>query len=146
MNKKSDFSGARVGDRVWSMNWGWGTIARDCTKTYSTPTNNYFKVDFGTEKYLQYNIEGRKAIIGVGYEPKQTLFWDEIEFEIPDPPKREVKVRCKGYVNVWFDRGSVWPNPIPATEALAEGVEVTFELTIPEERLVELPFEYEVLS
>lgn len=78
------FEKAKVGDRVFSSVYGWGTI--DDTNC----NNNYpIHVNFGSHYHDTYTFEGYndKKL------PYRTLFWDEIKFEIPEMPKRMVKVK-----------------------------------------------------
>lgn len=75
------FSKAKVGDRVWDFIYKWGTI-KDID--LDVPNDNcmtmFINFDNGVE--VRYNLNGEKEYtLGV-----QTLFWDEIKFEIPEKP------------------------------------------------------------
>jgi hypothetical protein len=90
MRPNSNFSGAKPGDRVWGFVSGWGTIKEvNFNETFSILV--YF--DNGHERF--YNIDGRS----LNSDINPTLFWDEITFQIPEPPKRTVKV--KRWVNIY---------------------------------------------
>lgn len=83
MNDKEIFAEAKIGDRVWSISFGWGEITNINTNIANYP----LKVDFVNGAPQTYAIDGRF------YKSDQnpTLFWDEIKFEIPKRPKRKVK-------------------------------------------------------
>jgi len=73
------FNGVKVGDRVWSINYGWGEVQE--------VGNDYFKVYFegiNNDWYFMYN--GFRADCDIN----QTLFWDEIKFKVPKKPNIEL--------------------------------------------------------
>lgn len=73
------FRNAKVGDRVWSFEFGWGTIVEIKNNfTYSI----FIKFD-GQLDLFSFTFSGKRF-----NETKQTLFWNEIKFEIP---KRKLK-------------------------------------------------------
>ncbi len=74
------FENAHVGDRVWSIVDGWGIILniQDISK-YDYPLIVDFDSGYGTS----FTISGLKH-----KEESQTLFWDEIKFEVPVQPPR----------------------------------------------------------
>jgi len=72
----SYFSGVKIGDRVWSFEYGWGVVVDVCEKLFS--------VDFGScdnMARINYTFDGK-----VGDQVNQTLFWDEIKFILPSKP------------------------------------------------------------
>ena len=80
------FDGIKVGDTVWSVEYGWGKVIE--------LSNEYFekriKVSFEDAKAIQsYTYDGIRTLVADG--AKQTLFWDEIEIEPPQRPKIELK-------------------------------------------------------
>lgn len=92
--EKEIFKNVKVGDRVWDMRFGWGTIIFD-NQTREVPL--YVKFDSSHDKH--YTLMGIQT-----YDNKvQTLFWNE--FEIPKEafikplPKLEVDTK----VLVWRD-------------------------------------------
>lgn len=92
MNKKVTFSDAKVGDRVWSLTEGWGTITARLT-TYSTYP---LSVEFENGAYRTYTLWG--LLLFTDLNP--TLFWDEVKIEAPLP---QLEVDAK--VIVWDQDG-----------------------------------------
>lgn len=71
------FSDAKVGDRAWSFEYGWGTI------THVFYENEYpiiFKSD--TNKICNFRVDGKRDINDIN----PSLFWNEIKIEIPEKP------------------------------------------------------------
>ena len=83
------FEKAKVGDKVWTLYHGWGII----TGVYPKNTKPV-KVDFGDYK-RDYTLQG---YANEGHI-HQSLFWDEIKFEIPTRPLPKLEVDTK--VLVW---------------------------------------------
>lgn len=85
--KENDLSGAKVGDRLWSYMLGWGEVVKLYDKSHF-PIAVRFR--HTTERYTS---EGRYQVC----EPP-VIFWDEIFFDYPAPPKdrQKVKVECEG--------------------------------------------------
>lgn len=88
------FKNAKVGERVWDFKYGWGTI----TNTRHSPQYQILVVfDKGiTESFMPTGA--------VEEEGNQTLFWDEIKFEIPKKQLPNLEVDTK--VIVWDDNSS----------------------------------------
>jgi hypothetical protein len=73
------FENAKVGDRVWSVRYGHGAVAA----VYSDP-NYPLVIKF--ERYVNsksYTFQGNE-----NHHELQTLFWQEIKFEVPKQPPR----------------------------------------------------------
>lgn len=84
---ETTFENAKVGDKVWSYHNGWGVI-------YSITSPPYpIIVDFSDAKLYSFTLDGVE-ITG----ERQTLFWDEVKFEIPTRPKKRVKK--EGWINI----------------------------------------------
>jgi len=81
------FKNAKVGDRVWSFGVGWGTI--DCIFKEDT---HPIKVTFDDCAYVHRFMEDGRVS---AYALSPTLFWDEIEFEIPRKPLPDIPVDTK---------------------------------------------------
>lgn len=86
-----NFRKARVGDKVWSWRFGWGII----TAIY--PDQGPYPIHV--------RISGRVALYTYeGYystdDVRPDLFWDEIKFNEPPPPKRKRKVRIERWLVV----------------------------------------------
>jgi hypothetical protein len=77
----SYFEGVKTGDRVWSFEFGWGEVTKIEGSFYP------IFVEFNSvDKVSWYDYEGKKES-----RVKQTLFWDEVKFEIPKRPKIKLK-------------------------------------------------------
>lgn len=86
------FEAAQVGDRVWSIERGWGVIqSLGGGETYP------IIVEFQNERSLSYTLGGKRLIT----HDRQTIFWDEIEIEAPQKPLPNLEVDAK--VLVWND-------------------------------------------
>lgn len=78
--KTTTFEYAKVGDKVWDFNYGWGTV-RGTLTTHKSRT--YIEVVFTScEEY--YTPDGVCSSIS----GTPTLFWDEIKFKVPKRPVR----------------------------------------------------------
>jgi hypothetical protein len=90
----SDFSEARIGDRVWSSLYGWGEIVA-FGDTGSFPITVVF--DGGSIECFtlcgNYDTDHKYP----------SLFWDEIEIIPPSRPKRKVKKVVEGWIFLWPD-------------------------------------------
>ena len=75
------FDGIKIGDRVWSFDFGWGIVV-EINEEFKIPIVVEFdKLEFQDS----YNYDGKSM-----EELNQTLFWDKIEFDIPKNPKIEL--------------------------------------------------------
>lgn len=72
------FKNAKVGDRVWDFLFGWGTIINICEDENHYPIEVMFELEDRTHEY---KLDGKRYAAR-----NQTLFWDEIKFEIPKKP------------------------------------------------------------
>jgi len=72
----SYFEHAQVGDKVWSLELGYGTIIKIVEEDYP------IKVKFCNNYQRSYTKHGKTVSAF-----NQTLFYDKIEFEIPKPEK-----------------------------------------------------------
>ena len=94
--KEAMFKDAKVGDKVWSVQEGWGEISQ---------------VDLGCEWPVMVEFQkGRQrtyAFDGREYPDHQhpTLFWDEVKIDPPPRPKRKVKRVLEGWVNIYPAEG-----------------------------------------
>jgi len=92
---ETTFENAKVGDRVWSFGYGWGTIQQINTNKYPLLIcfDNYQSE--ALEKVVCYTKKGTEFLDN----SNPTLFWDEIKFTIPTRPKR--KVKKEGWINIY---------------------------------------------
>jgi len=75
------FDGIKEGDRVWDFRYGWGTVTKvDYGLSYP------IIVDFDNGESDSFLFNGAPD-----KHSKQTLFWDEIKFEVPKKPKIKLK-------------------------------------------------------
>ncbi len=88
------FESAKVGDRVWSITNGWGTIL------YFGEKLNWFAVWFdkkpSRDGETQYYLDGRRSVDDI----RPTLFWSEVSFNIPPKPKKKVKKTIDGWIGI----------------------------------------------
>lgn len=91
------FKDAKVGDRVWDFLYGYGKVLE--------VDKNELWVEFESlciDKKRVYIFDGE--LKGVGYP--QTLFWDEIKFEIPKKPF-DLEDELKKLEVIKFENGAV---------------------------------------
>lgn len=80
------FAGIKVGDRVWSVVYGWGEV--------TNIHENYFPIE------VRFDSGGRDQYLTTGVSEEdqlQTLFWDEVKITPPPKPKRMCSVKMDGY-------------------------------------------------
>ena len=75
------FDGIKVNDRVWDLVNLWGVVSKIRTN-YTKPR---IVVNFDNNAINEFDFNG-KPLYGLE-SINQTLFWDEIKFEIPKRPK-----------------------------------------------------------
>ena len=96
------FSEAKVGDRVWSIAKGWGTIeaVEQDTKYYPYPLEVLFdKEGIGR---IDFMVDGRED----EEDERPSLFWDEVYIEAPPAPKQ--KAKKEGWINLYKDTDGVF--------------------------------------
>ncbi len=85
----SYFDGIKVNDKVWSFEFGWGNVI-EINKDLMYP----IVVGFYPSEYREtYDYNGRSMD-----KVNQTLFWDEIKFDIPEKPKIKLKNNYDEYI------------------------------------------------
>jgi len=90
------FDGVKTGDKVWHFEYGWGKV-KNLLKASDLDNQNFnINNDFGLIEVNFDNIYfgcGFFDFDGVAFysNGNQTLFWDEVKFEIPKPPKIKLK-------------------------------------------------------
>ena len=121
------FETAKVGDRVWDIVRGWGTI-----KSTSFANAKGFPILVKLDNNptdASYNLQG---IYYIGHL-KPSLYWDEIKFEAPKKPVvvpvKDTLVDCDGYLRYSAgtvnDHGDLWCYPDGRTSATREGRNLT---------------------
>ena len=93
---ETTFENSKVGDRVWSIEWGWGNIK----EIYDLELNKKMFVRFKTAGF-NYFLNGKWI-----EDSNQTLFWDEIKIVPPERPKRKVVKFVRRY-GVYTKNGDV---------------------------------------
>lgn len=88
---ETTFENAKVGDKVWSVEYGWGEIIE---------ISNRVRVEFtrlaGYTGCKSFDKHGRRLS-----EYNKTLFWDEIKIVPPERPKIKVKKKVEVWLNVY---------------------------------------------
>lgn len=86
-----DFSDVEIGNRVFHIAYGWGTVGQISTDT--------FKVTFinGAEEWFWFDGKSNRT----HYNP--SVFWDEIKIVSPPKPKRKVEKTIEGWLNIYPD-------------------------------------------
>lgn len=90
---ETTFENVKVGNKVWSIIHGWGTVKRFITGLYP------IEVVFNDSTVKSFAFNGK---LSEGHT-NRTLFWDEIKISPPPRPKRKVKKTVIRYVNVLKD-------------------------------------------
>ena len=93
--KKVTFTDAKVGDRVWSITGGWGVIKN----RYEDYRQYRLNVEFEDGSCRLYTLWGLYDVKDLN----PTLFWNEIQFGIPEAPLPQLEVDAK--VIVWDQDG-----------------------------------------
>jgi len=123
---ETTFENARVGDRVWSIEHGWGKVIqilshKDCKLNVLLETGDLVAI---TE-------DGKDDPQGHA----QIWFWDEVIIEAPPRPKRKVVKKVERWVNVYPRSMSKLHSTEGVADACASGDRVA---------CVKLTGEYEV--
>lgn len=69
------FINAKIGDRAWSFEYGWGTIIHIF---YEKEYPIIFKSD--TNRICNFRFDGKRDINDIN----PSLFWDEVKIKIPE--------------------------------------------------------------
>lgn len=94
------FNGIKIGDRVWSIRYGWGTVVELKLNTLYQicvrfdNKDGYVRFD-KKDGITSFTLDGKYAL----EDNMPTLFWDEIKFELPQKPLPKLEVDTK--VIVW---------------------------------------------
>jgi len=93
---ETTFENARANDRVWSVEYGWGTVEFVSKGIYPVVVS----FDCGID--VAHTFSGSAGSFGL-----QTLFWDEVKIEAPPRPKRKVVKKVEKWVNIYPERQSI---------------------------------------
>lgn len=91
MGEKEMFSDAKIGDKVWDFQNGWGVIVDLDSGDYP------IIVEFHAGAVVSYTTRGHFHSDGAN----PSLFWDVVRFEVPPKPPARLDVDDK--VVVWSD-------------------------------------------
>ena len=80
----AQFSEAKIGDRVWSISFGWGKIEKVNISFRDENIGVKFEIDKNHGLWFYYN-DGRY----MKDDLNPTLFWDEVSIIAPERPKEE---------------------------------------------------------
>jgi hypothetical protein len=94
-----DFSNAKVGDRVYSLLHGWGTIK----EIRDPPTTTLFVLFDTPHLYRAFSQWGGQLEDLESCSADPILYWDKPEISDPPPPKK--KVKKVGYAIVYKENG-----------------------------------------
>lgn len=99
------FKNAKVGDRAWFFEYGWGTIVN---MFYGNEYPIVFKSD--TNRFCNFMIDGKRVVNDIN----PSLFWDEVKYKIPERPfKLEDELRkleIKEFSNEEANYYLLWDN------------------------------------
>lgn len=84
---ETTFENASVGDKVWDIHYGWGTIKRN-KNSDGYPIIVEFNLSSGHANKVYYTYDGKSDVAHV----TRALFWDEVKI---DPPKKPVRLPQK---------------------------------------------------
>ena len=76
------FENVKVGDSLYDVCFGWGRVKSINRLDYSDKAH-FIEVDFTNMKKFTYSKKGKNLDLGC---TNQTLFWDEVKFEVPEIP------------------------------------------------------------
>lgn len=114
---KDQFKEAKVGDRVWHIIYGWGTIIT-IEHRWLAPIEFRYDYEGNIDRV---NFDGKYEDI----ELFPSVFWGPIELkEIPQRPKRFVKKKIEGWANIYERRPVsliVYPFPQDAQKGAMHG-------------------------
>lgn len=105
------FEEARVGDTLWSCDFGYVPVVLHelySSITFITGAVPYLKIEFKGNKY-QFSMDGRLYDYKTnrtgkdGYMPQRTLFWSEIKIIPPLRPPRMIKKTMESWIYEWPD-------------------------------------------
>jgi hypothetical protein len=89
------FENAKIGDKVWDFNYGWGRLVYNENNGIMYPISVEFVC---MHVVVQYNLQGFPCD---GSGNPRTLFWNELKYDIPTEPER---IRTKIILNDWGRR------------------------------------------
>ena len=125
--RETTFENAKVKDRVWSVEFGWGTV---------DSVHPYIEVIFQNNQMYRFNSDGSRFFT---LKVNQTLFWDEIKIVPPERPKRKVLREIERWA-IGFAKGDATVTPTWSCKDEAE-----YEARrIPGSFLIKLTGTYEV--
>ena len=76
------FENVKVGDSLYDVCFGWGRVKAINCLDYSDKAH-LIEVEFSHMKKFTYSKKGKNLDLGC---TNQTLFWDEVKFEVPEIP------------------------------------------------------------
>lgn len=90
---ETTFENAKVGDKVWTIDDDWGTITQ-----IDEEKDNPIVVEFEFCQ-LSFTIKGFRF----KNDKRQSLFWDELKYEIPIRPLRKIIKKINVWANIFPD-------------------------------------------
>ena len=98
MEIKPMFEEARVGDRVWSPRFGWGTIT-EVQENVTYPICVVF--DTVEDNETTFTQTGKQLL----HDINPSLFWDTFTMPSPLKPRQKVKRNVQGLINIYRASG-----------------------------------------
>ena len=134
MKGETTFENAKVGDKVW-----WSDIGERGTVVEITNcTVHPLRVSFpGVCRPLGFSLKGYVVNPDHPLDQKQTLFWDEIEFEVPTRPKRRVRKKKIVWANIYEDESAIFHESEEDARGAAHDRAVATAVTFEAEYMVE---------
>ena len=86
------FEDVKIGDKVWSFTQGWGEVIEDVTEGVKYPIIVEFE-----DGINRFTADGKLYV----RDKYQTLFWNEVIFDIPNKPMPDLDIDTE--VLVWND-------------------------------------------
>ena len=94
METKPMYRDASVGDRVWSPQFGWGTI----TTLKGNPTYPIcVAFDNDEDNEITFTQTGKQLV----HDINPSLFWNIFTIPSPPKPKQKVKRTVDGFINIY---------------------------------------------
>ena len=94
---ETTFENARVGERLWHIRRGWGTISAICidgVEVVMDAEEPYVSLDYNMP-FVSFDGRENKSDLTPSW------FWNEVKIIAPERPKRKVKKEVAGWINVY---------------------------------------------
>ena len=123
--RETTFENARVGERLWHIRRGWGTIVNifiDKIELTMDETSPLASLD---ERALFVRFDGKENQSDL----TPSWFWDEVKIVAPERPKRKVVKTVERYANVYHGVEYLHPDEKSALRCRTAACIATVKLT-----------------